>query len=93
MEMLTPEALTAALAALPGWQPVEVKGARAIQKQYRFKDFVEAMVFVNRVAEQAEAAGHHPDIEISWNRVTLTLTTHDAGGLTDKDVALARQLD
>jgi 4a-hydroxytetrahydrobiopterin dehydratase len=93
MEMLTPEALTAALAALPGWQTVEVKGARAIQKQYRFKDFVEAMAFVNRVAEQAEAAGHHPDIEISWNRVTLTLTTHDAGGLTARDIALARQLD
>jgi 4a-hydroxytetrahydrobiopterin dehydratase len=51
------------------------------------------MVFVNEVASAAEAAGHHPDIDIRWNKVTLALTTHDQGGLTEKDFALARKFD
>jgi 4a-hydroxytetrahydrobiopterin dehydratase len=55
-----------------------------------FKDFVEAIAFVNQIVEPAEAAGHHPDLAISYNRVTLTLTTHDAGGLTSKDFDLAK---
>jgi 4a-hydroxytetrahydrobiopterin dehydratase len=57
------------------------------------KDFVEAMVFVNAVADLAEAANHHPDIAISWNKVTLHLTTHSAGGLTQADFDLAGQID
>jgi 4a-hydroxytetrahydrobiopterin dehydratase len=57
------------------------------------KNFSEAMTFVNAVAEMAEAANHHPDIGISWNKVTLRLTTHDAGGLTQADFDLARDID
>jgi 4a-hydroxytetrahydrobiopterin dehydratase len=56
------------------------------------KDFADAMAFVNRVAQVAEAANHHPDIAISWNTVTLTLFTHTAGAITDADHALAEQI-
>ena len=59
----------------------------------RRRNFVEAMAFVNQVAEKAEQAGHHPDIGIAWNEVTLRLTTHDAGGITDADLQMARQLE
>jgi 4a-hydroxytetrahydrobiopterin dehydratase len=59
---------------------------------WTFADFVEAMAFVNRVAELAEAAGHHPDIDIRYNRVRLALVSHDAGGITARDAAMARQL-
>lgn len=62
-------------------------------KEMTFRDFAEAMAHVNRVAEAAEAAGHHPDIAISWNRVTLTLWTHTAGGVTQNDLDMARTLD
>jgi len=58
-----------------------------------FKDFVAAMAFVNNVAAMAEAAGHHPDIEIHYNRVRLALVTHDANGITAKDVAMAENLN
>ncbi len=70
---------------LEGWT-VEGKKLRATRT---FKDFVEAIAFVNKLVEPAEAAGHHPDLEISYNKVTITLTTHDAGGLTAKDFDLA----
>ena len=56
------------------------------------KDFRDAMLYVNAVGYLAEQANHHPDISISWNKVTLNLVSHSAGGLTDKDFALARQL-
>ena len=74
---------------MAGWELKE----GAIVKLYKFKDFVESMRFVNRVAELAEAQDHHPDILIRWNRVTLTLSTHSAGGLTEKDFHLAAQID
>ena len=64
-----------------------------ITRTFQFPDFVAAMGFVNQVAGLAEAAGHHPDIDIRWNQVTLALTTHDVGGLTEKDFALAREID
>lgn len=92
METLTTAAIAAALAELPGWAPTDADGATAIQKQYRFKDFVAAMAFVNAVAERAEEAGHHPDILIRYNRVTLTLSTHDAGGVTTRDIELAQRV-
>lgn len=63
---------------------------KELQKTWRFKDFVEAIAFVNKLVEPAEAAGHHPDIAISYNKVSVSLTTHDAGGLTEKDLALAK---
>lgn len=64
-----------------------------LEKTSTFKDFREAMAFVNRVAELAEERNHHPDISISWNRVTLRLTTHDRGGLTERDFDLAQAID
>lgn len=77
------------LAALPNWQ----RNGDVVTRTFQFKDFPEAMKFVNAVAEIAEREWHHPDIDIRWNKVTLALTTHDAGGLTEKDFALARQCD
>ena len=77
------------LAGLNGWKHV----GSAIQKQYTFADFKEAMFFVNRVAGLAEKAGHHPDITVNYNRVTLSLSTHDAGGLTGKDFEVAKQIE
>jgi 4a-hydroxytetrahydrobiopterin dehydratase len=64
-----------------------------IERLLTFENFVDAMIFVNKVAEIAEEEGHHPDIRIVYNRVTLALTTHDAGGLTQKDFQMARRID
>jgi 4a-hydroxytetrahydrobiopterin dehydratase len=71
---------------LEGWT-VEGKELRITRK---FKDFLNAIAFVNQIVEPAEAAGHHPDLAISYNKVTVSLTTHDAGGLTSKDFDLAQ---
>jgi 4a-hydroxytetrahydrobiopterin dehydratase len=87
MASLTPEEAKSRLAALPGWQ---IEGGELV-KTFSFANFVEALRFVNRVGEAAEKAGHHPDIDIRYNRVRLALITHDAGGLTEKDFALASQ--
>ena len=66
----------------------------SLVRDYEFKDFVAAMAFVNRVADAAEEVNHHPDILVhGWNKVRLTLTTHDTGGLTDADHAMAKQID
>ena len=73
---------------VPGWE----NNGKEITRTYKFKDFAEAMAFVNKVGGLAEAADHHPDIDIRWNKVKLTLSTHSAGGLTAKDFALARQI-
>ena len=89
MPKLTPPLIKAALVETPSWNKKGVMIART----YEFKDFVEAMKFVTTVAKLAEQAWHHPDIDIRWNKVTLTLTTHDAGGLTAKDFDLAKQFD
>ena len=70
---------------LPGWTIEH----QQLRRTYQFKNFVEAIDFVNRLVEPAEKAGHHPDIMISYNKVTISLTTHDAGGLTRKDFDLA----
>lgn len=77
------------LEGLAGWQ----RHHDEIRKEYRFADFKAAMAFVNRVAEAAEAADHHPDIEIKYNRVEMTLSTHSEGGVTEKDLGLAAQID
>ncbi len=63
-----------------------------LQITRRFKDFIEAIEFVNKLVQPAESAGHHPDIEISYNKVKITLTTHDAGGLTQADFDVARAI-
>jgi 4a-hydroxytetrahydrobiopterin dehydratase len=87
MPLLSNAEITSGLSSLPAWKPAD----KAIRAEYTFKDFKAAMAFVNNVAEQAEAAWHHPDIDIRWNRVVLTLSTHDQGGVTEKDLELARK--
>lgn len=77
------------LKSLQGWK----RDDNEIEKKYQFGDFAEAMAFVNRVAEAAEAADHHPDIKISYNKVKMSLSTHSEGGVTDKDLSLAAQID
>lgn len=81
--------IEARLAARPEW--IETGGA--IQRTYQFPGFVDAMRFVNRVAEAAEAAQHHPDILVRYSKVTITLSTHDCGGISAKDFDLAAKLD
>lgn len=71
---------------LPDWT-LDGKEIKCVRK---FKDFVEAINFVNHLVEPAEAAGHHPDLSISYNKVTVVLTSHDAGGLTEKDFEMAQ---
>lgn len=89
MPRLAPVEIRAALADLPGW----VVEGEALRKVYQFKTFRQAMAFVNQVAGLATEARHHPEICINYNRVTLTLTTHDEGGLTEKDIALAQRIE
>jgi len=86
---LTENEIAAKLASLPEWsQPGE-----EIQRTYRFRDFVAAMAFVDEIATHAEAVQHHPDILIRYSRVTLSLSTHDAGGITEKDFDFACKAD
>jgi 4a-hydroxytetrahydrobiopterin dehydratase len=72
-----------------GWE----RDGDSIVKTVKKKDFAEALAFVNAVGERAEAANHHPDVAIRWNTVTLRLSTHSEGGLTEKDFALAAEID
>jgi len=85
MKLLSDEEVLSRLGALPGWKIEE----QVLVKTFKFKDFRAALHFVNRVGDAAEEANHHPDIDIRYNRVRLSLTTHDAGGLTGKDFDLA----
>jgi 4a-hydroxytetrahydrobiopterin dehydratase len=85
MRTLSAQEVASLLGALPEWG-IE-KGE--LTRSFTFQDFTAALAFVNRVGEQAEAAGHHPDIDIRYNRVRLGLVSHDAGGLTAKDFELA----
>ena len=86
--LLTPAEIEDALTSLPGW----ACDGRSLTRTYKFAGFPEAVAFVNGLVGPAEAMNHHPDVAISYNRVTVTLTTHDAGGLTTKDLALARAI-
>ena len=89
MEKLTSTQIKTAMASVPDWKK---KGA-AITRTFQFKDFPRAIKFVNALAKPAEKEYHHPDINIRWNKVMLTLSTHDAGGLTEKDFNLAKKFD
>lgn len=89
MERMSEAEIKKALESLPDWSDTSA----AIHRTYQFRDFVESMQFVNAVAAAAEADQHHPDILVRWNKVTLTLSTHDAGGITEKDFALAAKAD
>jgi 4a-hydroxytetrahydrobiopterin dehydratase len=89
--MLSSEERDEALKALPRWSYDAER--QAIVRGFRFADFPEAFAFMTRVALAAEKADHHPDWSNSWNRVEVALTTHSAGGLTRRDVALAETID
>lgn len=91
VERLDPAARATLATDLPGWTPAA--GRDAIARTFRFKDFSEAWGFMARVALLAEKHDHHPEWSNVWNRVEITLTTHDAGGLSARDVALARAID
>lgn len=86
---LSPEQVDQALKALPEWAAV----GEAIQRTYQFNDFVTSMRFVSQVAIHAEQVQHHPDLLIRYSRVTVTLATHDAGGISAKDMDSARAYD
>lgn len=85
---LTETEINQQIQSLPDW----TRNGDAISRTFKFKDFVAAIAFVNQLVEPAEAAGHHPDLEISYNRVKVSLTTHDAGGLTQQDFDLAKTI-
>ena len=85
MQKLTEAEVQEALVKLPGWKLTD----GTLVREWTFRDFKEAMVFVSKVADAAESANHHPDIDIRYNRVRLALITHDAGGITTNDVELA----
>ncbi len=89
MAKLSEDQIKEKLKALPGW---EYKN-NAISKTFKFKEFLHGIEFVQKVAEMAEAADHHPDITINYTRVTFSCSTHDAGGVTDKDFKLAQNIE
>jgi 4a-hydroxytetrahydrobiopterin dehydratase len=88
-KLLTEAEIAPRLAEVPRWTRI----GSAITRSWEFEDFAEALAFINKVGALAEAMNHHPDIVNSWNKVTLTLTTHDRGGLTDLDFELAKKID
>jgi len=88
MDLLTEEQIADRLAGLSGWE----READSIVRVAKLADFKAAMLYVGAIAYLAESANHHPDISIAWNKVTLTLSTHSAGGLTNNDFALAEQI-
>jgi 4a-hydroxytetrahydrobiopterin dehydratase len=88
MELLTDDQITAELAESEGWALEQGEITRTFER----RDFKDAMLLVGAVAFLAEEVNHHPDIDIRWNKVTLTLSTHSAGGLTAADFALARRI-
>jgi 4a-hydroxytetrahydrobiopterin dehydratase len=89
MPKISVEELEKGMRDLPGWK----EQGGAITKTYKHDSFAEAIVFVNAVAHLADLANHHPDIDIRYTEVTTALTTHDQGGITDKDVNLARGIE
>lgn len=97
MTRLSDESVSAGLADLPGWSLTGEEKAdgsgRGIEKIFELADFPAAIAFVTRVGFLAEAADHHPDLDVRWRTVRVFLTTHDAAGLTEKDLALAGEIE
>jgi len=89
MPLLTDSQIDHALGSLPGW----ARDGNALVRQFTFRSFPEAVAFVNRLVPHAEAADHHPDLLVSYRRVTVRWSTHSDGGITEKDVAGARMAD
>jgi len=86
---LPDDAIARGLATLPAWK----RAGDAIERTYDRGDFDGSIAFVNAIAAAANAADHHPDLAIAWNRVTVRLSSHDAGGITERDLRLAAQID
>ena len=86
---LTDDQVASALAALPGW----TRAGDTIVKTYELPTFLAVIALVGQIAERAEAADHHPDLDIRYRRLRVALSTHDAGGLTERDIALAEAMD
>lgn len=86
---LSDSELQQSLGTLPGWS----RKGQAIERVFEFKDFAQSMAFVNKIADAAEAANHHPDITINYNKVTLSLISHDSGGVTQRDVNMATNIN
>ena len=89
MATLTDEEIEARLSGLDGWE----RDGDAITRTFKFKDFVGSVNFVNRITPIAEEINHHPDLEISWNTVVVSLSTHSQGGITENDFDLATRID
>jgi len=89
MSAMTTKQVRIHLKTVPNWS----KRAQTIRRTFTFEGFLQSLDFVNRIARKAQKSNHHPDIDIRFNKVTLKLTTHDEGGLTEKDFSLARQCD
>jgi 4a-hydroxytetrahydrobiopterin dehydratase len=89
MPALTTKQINLKLKAVPDWS----KRAKTMLRTFKFEGFLNGVEFVNRIARLAQKLNHHPDIDIRYDQVTLTLTTHDEGGITEKDFILARQCD
>jgi len=88
MELLSDTDIESRVAALDGWE----RDGDAIVKTFELSDFVGSVEFVRKLVEPAEELGHHPDLSISWNKVSVSITTHAAGGLTENDFVLARRI-
>ena len=89
MAKLSPEQITEKLKSLPAWE----RRGEAIAKQFTFKEFMDGIRFINRIAEIAEQMDHHPDMTVNYRRITFTLSTHDQGGITEKDIKLADAIE
>ena len=89
LEKLNTESIRGWVASHKGWK----RQANKLTKEFTFPSFRDSIVFVNRIASVADSHNHHPDIDIRYSTVTVTVTTHDAGGITQKDLALAEQID
>jgi 4a-hydroxytetrahydrobiopterin dehydratase len=89
MAVLSDDEVQRRLGELGGWE----RQGGSIVRQFKLDDFVGSVDFVNRITAPAEEMNHHPDLEISWNKVTVSLSTHSEGGLTENDFALARRID
>ena len=89
MDLLSDDEIASRLGELDGWE----RAGDAIRKTFERGDFVGSVRFVDSLVEPAEGMGHHPDLEISWDKVTVSLSTHSAGGLTANDFELAKRID
>ena len=90
-DLISEEELPTFMKKVPEWELNA--DSTAVLRELEFEDFMEAIDFVNDVAEIAEEAQHHPDIEVRYNRITLSLTTHDVGGITEPDFQMAQRID